>query len=59
MGFMDFTSSRPEIAHKSEKAFLDKGMIIAAIFLLDILFFSSYFDKISDFFTFEGLSRLY
>jgi len=50
MRFMYFT--KPEIAHNTEKAFLDKGMIIAAIFLLEILFFSSYFDKISDFLNF-------
>jgi len=50
---MYFTSSKPEIAHNTEKAFfLDKGMIIAAILLLEILFFSSYYDKISDFLNF-------
>ena len=52
MRFMYFTSSKPGIAHITEKAFLDKAMIIAEISLLEILFFSSYFDKISDFLNF-------
>jgi len=46
MRFMYLTSAKPEIARNSEKAFLDKGMIIAALLLVIILFFSFYFDDI-------------
>jgi len=46
MRYMYLTSAKPEIARSTEKAFLDKGMIIAALILLITLFFSFYFDKI-------------
>ncbi len=46
MRFMYLTSSKPEIARNTEKAFFDIGLIIAAITLLIIIFFSFYFDKI-------------
>lgn len=44
MRYMYLTSAKPEIARNTEKAFLDKGMIIAALILLIILFFSFYFE---------------
>ncbi len=44
MRYMYLTSAKPEIARSTEKAFLDKGMIIAALILLIILFFSFYFN---------------
>lgn len=43
--YMYLTSARPEIARNTEKAFLDKGMVIAGIFLLAILSYSFYFDE--------------
>ena len=43
--YMYLTSARPEIARSTEKAFLDKGMIIAGIILLAILSYSFYFDE--------------
>jgi 4-hydroxybenzoate polyprenyltransferase len=46
MRFMYLTSAKPEIARRTEKAFLDKGIIIAGIFLVGILFLSFYFDII-------------
>ncbi|MFX1327739.1 MAG: UbiA prenyltransferase family protein [Promethearchaeota archaeon] len=46
MRFMYLTSSKPEIARNTEKAFFDTGLIIAAITLLIIIFFSFYFNKI-------------
>jgi hypothetical protein len=42
---MYLTSARPEIARNTEKAFFDKGMIIAGICLLAILSYSFYFDE--------------
>lgn len=46
MRFMYLTSINPKIARNVEKAFLDKGLIIAAGILIIILFFSFYFEKI-------------
>ncbi|MFX1418507.1 MAG: UbiA prenyltransferase family protein [Promethearchaeota archaeon] len=46
MRYMYLTSSKPDIARNAERAFFDKGIIIAAIILFIILFFSFYFDKI-------------
>jgi len=48
MRFMYLTSAKPEISRNAEKAFLDKGIIIAAIILLVILFYSFYFDILID-----------
>ena len=42
MRFMYLTSTKPEIARNAEKAFLDKGMIVAAVMLFVILFYSFY-----------------
>ncbi|MBY9014127.1 MAG: UbiA prenyltransferase family protein [Candidatus Lokiarchaeota archaeon] len=50
MRFMYLTSSKPELARRTEKAFLDKGIIISGILLFLILFSSFYFDKIITFF---------
>jgi len=50
MRFMYLTSSKPEIARRTEKAFFDKGIIIAGILLFLILFTSFYYDKIITFF---------
>ena len=44
MRYMYLTSAKPEIARNTEKAFLDKGIIIAALMLMIILFFSFYFN---------------
>lgn len=44
MRYMYLTSAKPEIARNTEKAFLDKGIIIAALILMTILFFSFYFN---------------
>ncbi len=44
MRYMYLTSAKPAIARSTEKAFLDKGMIIAALLLIIILFCSFYFD---------------
>jgi len=46
MRFMYLTSSKPELARKTEKAFLDKGIIISGLFLFLILFSSFYYDII-------------
>ena len=46
MRFMYLTSAKPEIARRTEKVFLDKGIIIAGIFLVGILFYAFYFDII-------------
>ena len=46
MRFMYLTSSKPEIARRTEKAFFDKGIIISGIFLFLILFSSFYYDII-------------
>ncbi len=43
MRYMYLTSSKPEIARNTEKAFLDKGIIIAALLLMILLFFSFYY----------------
>ncbi|TFG13183.1 MAG: hypothetical protein EU535_05295 [Promethearchaeota archaeon] len=44
MRYMYLTSSKPEIARKTEIAFFDKGIIIAGICLIITLFWSFYFD---------------
>ena len=41
-------SAKPEISRNAEKAVLDKGIIIAAMILLVILFYSFYFDNLID-----------
>ena len=46
MRFMYLTSAKPEIARNTEKAFKDRGMIIAAVIILAILLYSFYFDDI-------------
>lgn len=46
MRYMYLTSAKPKIVRNTEKAFFDKGIIIAALILLAILFFSFYFEKI-------------
>ena len=50
MRFMYLTSAKPEIARNTEKAFLDKGIIIASALLFVILLFSFYFDLFLEFF---------
>ena len=50
MRFMYLTSSKPEIARRTEKAFFDKGIIISGILLFLILFSSFYYDNILAFF---------
>ena len=44
MRYMYLTSAKPEIARRAEKAFFDKGIIIAGFFLFLILFSSFYYD---------------
>jgi len=44
MRFMYLTTSKPELARRTEKAFFDKGIIISGIVLFFLLFFSFYFD---------------
>jgi len=46
MRFMYLTSSKPEIARRTEKAFFDKGIIISGIVLFLLLFSSFYYDII-------------
>ena len=46
MRYIYLTSSKPEIARNTEKALLDKGIIIAGILLMGVLFFSFYFDSL-------------
>lgn len=46
MRYMYLISAKPKIARNTEKAFLDKGIIIAALLLITILFFSFYFDNL-------------
>ncbi|MFX0042342.1 MAG: UbiA family prenyltransferase [Candidatus Hodarchaeota archaeon] len=46
MRYMYLITAKPKIARNTEKAFLDKGIIIAALFLVAVLFFSFYFDKL-------------
>ncbi|MBY8983720.1 MAG: UbiA prenyltransferase family protein [Candidatus Lokiarchaeota archaeon] len=45
MRYIYLTSSKPEIARNTERAFLDKGIIIAGLLLMGILFLSFYFDS--------------
>jgi len=44
MRYMYLTSAKPEIARRTEKAFFDKGIILAGVFLFLILFSSFYYD---------------
>ncbi|MFW9866156.1 MAG: UbiA family prenyltransferase [Candidatus Thorarchaeota archaeon] len=46
--YMYLTSSKPEIARSTERAFFDKGIIIAGVLLMGILFYSFYFEIILD-----------
>ncbi|MFX0023798.1 MAG: UbiA prenyltransferase family protein [Candidatus Hermodarchaeota archaeon] len=46
MRYMYLTSSKPEIARSTEKAFLDKGIIISGFILLIIIFCAFYFEEI-------------
>jgi 4-hydroxybenzoate polyprenyltransferase len=46
MRFMYLTSSKPELARRTEKAFFDKGIIISGILLFLILFSSFYYETI-------------
>lgn len=50
MRYMYLTSSKPEIARSTEKAFLDKGIIIAGLILLIILFCAFYYENIAEIF---------
>jgi 4-hydroxybenzoate polyprenyltransferase len=50
MRFMYLTSSKPEIARRTEKAFFDKGIILAGFFLFLILFSSFYYDVMVEIF---------
>ncbi|MBN1802907.1 MAG: UbiA family prenyltransferase [Candidatus Lokiarchaeota archaeon] len=45
MKYMYLTSSKPEIARNPEKAFFNKGMLIAMIILGGILTYAYYFDE--------------
>ena len=49
MRFMYLTSAKPEIARSTERAFMDRGMVIAAVLILVFLLFSLYFDTIVSF----------
>ncbi len=51
MRFMYLTSSKPEIARRTEKAFFDKGIIIAGFILFLILLFAFYFDTLIEIFS--------
>jgi len=51
MRYMYLTSTKPEIARRTEKAFFDKGIILAGFFLFFILFTSFYYDVIVGFFS--------
>jgi 4-hydroxybenzoate polyprenyltransferase len=46
--YMYLTSSKPEIARSTERAFFDKGMLIAGVLLMGILFYAFYFEIIVD-----------
>jgi len=46
MRYMYLITAKPKIARNTERAFLDKGIIIAALLLVAVLFFSFYFDKL-------------
>ena len=51
MRYMYLTSAKTEIARNTEKAFLDKGIIIAGLILFTILFTAFYFEKFIAMFT--------
>ncbi|MFX1456294.1 MAG: UbiA prenyltransferase family protein [Promethearchaeota archaeon] len=46
MRYIYLTSAKPEIARSTERAFLDKGIVIAGISLMGILFCSFYFNSL-------------
>ncbi|MFW9895829.1 MAG: UbiA prenyltransferase family protein [Candidatus Thorarchaeota archaeon] len=46
MRYIYLTSAKPEIARSTERAFIDKGIVIAGISLMGILFFSFYFNSL-------------
>lgn len=46
MRFMYLPSAKPEIARNTERAFLDKGIIVVAVILIAILFCYFYFDNV-------------
>jgi 4-hydroxybenzoate polyprenyltransferase len=46
MRYMFLTSTKPAIARSPEKVFFDKGIIIAGLIFLAILFITFYFDEI-------------
>jgi 4-hydroxybenzoate polyprenyltransferase len=50
MRFMYLTSSKPEIARRTEKVFFDKGIIISGLVLFFILFTAFYYEIIIDIF---------
>lgn len=50
MRYMYLTSIKPEVARSTEKAFLDKGIIIAGLILLIVLFLVFYFEQIIEIF---------
>jgi len=52
MRYMYLTSSKPKIARSTEKAFLDKGIIIAGFVLLTIIFCAFYFENIMEIFNY-------
>jgi 4-hydroxybenzoate polyprenyltransferase len=45
MRYIYLTSAKPEIARSTERAFLDKGIVIAGFLLMGILFVSFYFNS--------------
>ncbi|MFX1391577.1 MAG: UbiA family prenyltransferase [Promethearchaeota archaeon] len=51
MRYMYLTSSKPEVARNTEKAFLDKGILIPGLVLLIILFCTFYYEEIIAIFT--------
>ncbi|NHJ23034.1 MAG: hypothetical protein EAX89_00560 [Candidatus Lokiarchaeota archaeon] len=50
MRYMYLTSAKPEIARRTERAFFDKGIIIAGIFLFIIIFYSFYLETVLEIF---------
>jgi 4-hydroxybenzoate polyprenyltransferase len=53
MRYLYLTSSKPEVVRSTEKAILDKGIIIAGLILLIILFSVFYFEQIIEIFTLQ------
>jgi 4-hydroxybenzoate polyprenyltransferase len=50
MRYMYLTSAKPEIARRTERAFFDKGIIIAGALLLIIIFYSFYLETVLEIF---------